>query len=158
MDFTAFGQLLCDRLRVGLVMNNPGGGTSTVMRCSDEEVCYRRGDHRFYIATRDLYDAFQRFSGDDVTTNQLKDYKPAIFDTDRNGHNCHCTFFFLALQRMGLAGEIWGRGTAGSSFGVSLAPNKHPPSQAWQPTGQAIEDFCGSARHPREPVAEHVVW
>src|SRR5262249_14930569 len=60
------------------------------------------------------------------SANQIQDYKPAIFDTDRNGHNCHCTFFFLALQRMGLAGAIWGRGRAGSPFGVSLEALRAP--------------------------------
>ena len=120
MDFDTFARLLRNSLPEGLVLDNPGGGTSTIMRCDGERVCYRRGDSRFYIGLRELHAAYGHFAGGDVTTRQLKDYAPSLFDSDRGGHSCHCTFFFLSLQRMGVVGKLWGRGQAGSPFGVTL--------------------------------------
>jgi hypothetical protein len=108
VDFDTFAQLLRDSLPEGLVLENPGGGVSTIIWCDGERVCYQRGDSRLYIELRELHAAYLHFAGGGVTTRQLKDYFPNVFDSDRGGHNCHCTFFFLALQQMGLAGELWG--------------------------------------------------
>jgi hypothetical protein len=104
----------------GTVLNNPGGGTSTVLWVDDGRVCYQRGKSRFYVGLRDLYSAFMHFAGGDVTTRQLKDYSPGVFDSAQRGHNCHCTFLFLALQQMGAVQEIWGHGHAGSPFGATI--------------------------------------
>ncbi len=120
MDFDSFAQLLRESLAEGIVLHNPGGGTSTILWCDTERVCYRRGGSRFYIPLRTLHEAYSRFAGRDVTTRQLKDYSPGVFDSAQGGHNCHGTFLFLALQQMNLAGEIWGRGQAGSPFGVTV--------------------------------------
>ena len=120
MDFDTFAQLLRDRLPQGLELNNPGAGTSTVMWCDDDRICYRRGKLRLYIGIRDLYEAYLRFSGCELSSRQLKDYAPLLYDSRRNGHNCHCTFFFLALRQMGIVAEIWGTGRAGNPFGVTL--------------------------------------
>jgi hypothetical protein len=130
MDFTTFSQHLGTSLPKGLVLENPGGGTSTIEWCNDERICYRRGKSAFTVGIKDLYSAFLHFSGGDVSTRQLKEYAPHVFDSARKGHNCHSTFLFLALQRMGLAGEMWGRGRAGSPFGVtlpaSISPDREP--------------------------------
>jgi hypothetical protein len=134
VDFNAFAELFRNHLPEGLVLNNPGGGTSTIVWCDGERVCYRRGDLRLYVGLRELHAAYTHFAGRDVTTRQLKDNAPTLFDSNRGGHNCHCTLFFLALQRMGLVGELWGRGQAGSPFGVTVpAPQdatKHPLHQS----------------------------
>jgi hypothetical protein len=121
VDFDEFVQLLRTSLPVGVVLDNPGGGTSTVLSHDAERVCYRRGGSRFYVPLRELHEAYIRFSGQEVTTRSLKDYSPEVFDSARGGHNCHATFLFLALQRMNLSGEIWGRGRIGSPFGVTIS-------------------------------------
>ncbi|MGE5327619.1 MAG: hypothetical protein ACM3NO_11315 [Deltaproteobacteria bacterium] len=130
VDFDTFAALFRGSLPDGLVLDNPGGGTSTIVWCDGERICYRRGDLRLYIGLRELHAAYLHFAGRDVTSNHLKDYAPALFDSDRGGHNCHCTFFFLALQRMGVAGDVSGRGHAGSPFGVTLPPAEDPPNHA----------------------------
>lgn len=121
MDFSTFKQLLLKSLPEGLILENPGGGTSTILPGDGERVCYRRGKSTFKVSLRDLHAAYVHFSGADVTARQLKEYAPHVFDSARKGHNCHGTFLFLALRRMGLTGEIWGQGRAGSPFGVSIA-------------------------------------
>ncbi len=122
MDFETFLQLFLVNLPQGLVLQQPGGGTSSVVWCREGRVCYRRKKWRFHCNVRDLYDTFRHFTGE-VTTRQLKEHAPGVFDKKRGGHDCHCTFFFLALRRMGLAGEIWGGGKAGLPLGVTLAPH-----------------------------------
>ena len=123
MDFDAFSERFRASLPTGLVLDNPGGGTTTILRHDGERVGYRRGGSGFSVGLRDLYAAYIHFANGDVTTKQLKDYAPHLFDSSRGGHNCHCTLLFLALQRMGLASEIWGRGRVGSLFGVTLTGN-----------------------------------
>jgi hypothetical protein len=120
LDFDAFAAGLRASLPQGAILRNPGGGTSTVVAVDDGKVCYLRGSSRFYVGLRDLHCAYAHFAGEDVTTRQLKDYAPGVFDSTQRGHNCHCTFFFLGLQKMGLVGEIWGLGRAGSPFGVTI--------------------------------------
>lgn len=121
MEYDAFVQSLMASLPEGTVMDNPGGGTSTVMWCDGERICYKRGrGSRLYVDLRHLYEGYRQHSGRRMTTNDLKAMNPAVFDTKQNGHNCHCTFLFMALQRMGIVGAIQGAGGAGSPFWVSL--------------------------------------
>jgi hypothetical protein len=122
VDFAAFVQLLRERLEAGLVMQNPGGGTSTVVSCSDARLCYRRRASKFWIYLRPLYDAYQHFAGGDVSTNDLAAFAPGVFDQDYSGHNCHRTFFLMALLQMGVVGAIWGSGRSGDPFGVTIPP------------------------------------
>jgi hypothetical protein len=121
MDLENFTQRLRASLPDGLVLENPGGGTSAILWSDNDQVCFQRRKSRFYVRVRDFYDAYLHFLGQNVTTSLLKEYAPAVFDSARKGHNCHSTFFFMALQRMGLITEIWGRGQSGSPFGVTLA-------------------------------------
>lgn len=120
MDLTTFVQRFRASLPPESILPNPGGGTSTIIWCDHERVCYRRGSSRLYINLSDLHAVYIQFAGKDITTRLLKDYAPSLFDSAHNGHNCHCTFFFLALERMNLATGVWGRGQKGSPFGVTI--------------------------------------
>lgn len=120
MDRDAFLELLRSSIPEGTRMVNPGGGTSTVLWIDSDRVSYQRGQSRFYVSLADLHDAFQRFSGSEVTTRLLKDYSPSVFDSASGGHNCHCTFLFLVLQKMGIVERINGSGRRGAPFGVTI--------------------------------------
>jgi hypothetical protein len=119
-------------------MQNPGEGTSTVMWCDRIRICYKRGDSRLYIDLNELYNAYQQHRGRSVSTNDLKVMAPAVFDSSKNGHNCHCTFFFMALQKMGIIDEIQGEGRPGHPFAASL------------PIEATHADPCAVAGRPRE--------
>src|ERR1700733_1509812 len=108
MNYDDFVELLRQRMPVGLVLDSPGGGTSTVMSCSDVRIAYRRGQSIYQIDLCHLHDAYQHFAGGDVTTNALTDYLPQVFEQRHGGHNCHRTFFLLVLHGMGIVGDIWG--------------------------------------------------
>lgn len=120
MNFDTFVQLLHERLQTGLVLANPGGGTSTVVECSDTQLRYGRGESTFRIGLHDLYQAYHHFAGGPVTTNDLASYAPGVFDQGHGGHNCHRTFSLMALLQMGLVGPIWGSGRPGDPFGVTI--------------------------------------
>ena len=120
MNFERFVHQLTARLPDGLVMKNLGKGTSTIMWNDGDRVCYKRGGSRLYIHLRRLYDACCHFSGRVVSTTDLKDWKPEVFDSTQNGHSCHCTFLFMALRRMDVIHEISGTGRSGAPFRVTL--------------------------------------
>lgn len=122
LEIESFAQRLRASLPAGLVLDNPGGGTSTIMWCDGERICYRRGGSRIYVRVGDLHAAYLRYAGEDLPARDLKLHAPHVFDSARKGHNCNCSFFFLALQRMDLAGKICGRGQKGSLFGVTIQP------------------------------------
>jgi hypothetical protein len=111
-------------LRVGLpegtVLNNPGRGTTTVVWCDEERLCYQRGQSRFYVRLSDLHNAYSRHIGKNMTTVDLKAFAPHVFDSSAKGHNCNATVLMLALREMGLASQIFGRGQRGSPFGVTV--------------------------------------
>lgn len=90
------------------------------MWCDQDRICYRRGKSRFYFELCVLYEAYQRFYGQRVTTADLKNVNPRMFDSKQNGHNCHCTFFFMVLCQIDIVDAIWGTGREGDPFGVTI--------------------------------------
>ena len=56
-----------------------------------------------------------------VSTNILKDFKPTVFDSLKNGHSCNTTFLFSILNHVGLLKDgINGSGTKGHPFYVTI--------------------------------------
>ncbi len=124
MNEIEFSKSLRERLRQGLVMKNPGKGVSTVVSCDETRVKYRRGVGKkpFYVNIGDLWDAYERFTGKSITTNDLKDFRPAVFDGGAGGHGCHATFFMQVLREMEIVESFTGSGVRGSPFGVAIPP------------------------------------
>lgn len=121
MDKAEFIRLLRDRLQPGLVMKNPGKGTSTIIWIDDDRICYRRGDSKLYANLSDLWDAYARFAGKQITTNDLKLFRPGTFKKGgkgHKGHDCNSTFFFMALGQTGLVNGP----PTGRPFGATLTP------------------------------------
>ncbi|WP_338845993.1 hypothetical protein V8J88_19880 [Massilia sp. W12] len=120
MDFDAFVQSLKNAPQTGLVMQNPGAGTSTILYCNDQRICYKRGKSPMAVKYSDLYEGYIQYAGKEMSTNDLKAMRPAVFDSKHNGHSCHCTFLMMVLHRMGLASAIQGKGVKGNPFLVKL--------------------------------------
>ncbi len=123
MEKLSFLNKICNIIVEGKVFNNPGGGTSVIMSCDENSIAYKRGNSTFKVRTCDLFDAFSNFAGKTVTSSQLRSYKPNIFDSNCNGHSCNCTFFFLLLTELGLAGKIEGKGVRGNPFYLTINSN-----------------------------------
>jgi hypothetical protein len=92
-----------------------------VLKYTESQVVYKRGQSSIYVKTKDLFDAYRRFAGEEVTTIDLKDYSPEVFDSRRNGHGCNCTFLIMALNRIGLASNVEGTGRRGEPFRTKFA-------------------------------------
>lgn len=120
MDYQSFTNKFEKAVPVGAVMDNPGGGISEIMSYPGNQISYLRGNSRIYVSLQDLFDAYDHFKGGQVSTTDLKAFNPAVFDSSKNGHSCNCTFLFLALQRMGIAGGIQGEGVRGSPYSVEI--------------------------------------
>lgn len=122
MDYKSFRMRFEAAIPVGSVLANPGGGTSEVLSYSADHVVYRRGKSKVRAPLIDFYAAFTKFAGARVNSSELRDFKPAVFNSSARpaGHSCNCTFLFLGLHRMGVASDIEGAGVRGSPFSVDL--------------------------------------
>jgi hypothetical protein len=123
MSYEEFLKLFREKIRPGLVLDNPGGGTSTVLSVADSgKVRYQRKNSKIDVDIHVLYEAYCRFKGKQCRTTDLRAYVPHIFDSNARpaGHSCNCTFLFLVLKAMRLCGEIEGAGKAGNPFYVDI--------------------------------------
>ena len=105
-------------LPLDTVMENPGRGNTTIKGYSSRNVRYIRGKSTFRVSILNLYSAYVNFRGKLVSSRDLKDFAPAIFDSSARpaGHSCNCTFLFMTLTRLGLADGIHGEGKARQPF------------------------------------------
>ena len=122
MNFTEFTQKIRASIPVGTILENPGGGTSTILSYTLDAVSYRRGNSRMYASFRILFDAYVRFKGGRMSSSDLKKINPAVFDSQARpaGHSCNCTFLFMVLKKIGLITHIHGKGVSGNPFFVIL--------------------------------------
>lgn len=122
MKLGAFVLALQNVLPAGLTLANPGGGTSTIVDCSSNSVRYRRGRSEIAVSMESLHKAYLAYQGRRVTSADLREYAPSVFDSHARpaGHSCNVTFLFLALHRAGLASEIGGKGVRGNPFFVMI--------------------------------------
>jgi len=102
---------------------NPGGGTSRIKNVGNERISYLRGKSTISVSIQDLGDAYEEFKGRLVSSSDLRAFAPSVFDSKARpaGHSCNCTFFFLLVRKMGLAGPLVGAGTRGNPYAVFLA-------------------------------------
>jgi len=123
MEFEEFKSRIQNSIPVGTKLENPGGGVSTITSHKDEKLGYIRGSSTIYVAYHDLFDAYSEFKGGNVTSSSLKEYAPSIFDPKARpaGHSCNCTFLFMVLQQLGLAGNIGGKGVKADPYFVRVA-------------------------------------
>lgn len=123
MNFDQFKREVGRKLHAGLILDNPGKGTSKISSLSDSGVSYIRGKSTIYVSFQDLFDALNHFIGKTVTSSNLKVYRPSVFDSKgrKPGHSCNCTFFFMVLKRLGISSHIGGRGVKGNPFFVNIS-------------------------------------
>ena len=118
LTFDEFRSYLEDALPTGTVIQNPGSGFTTIKAYSARNVRYVRGKSTISIGIADLFSAYTNFRGKQVSSRDLKEYAPHIFDSKSRpaGHSCNCTFLFMVLTRLGIADGIRGDGKAHRPF------------------------------------------
>lgn len=105
----------------GSTLDNPGGGITTITGIGEENISYIRGASRMYLPYAAMVDALNIFADKTITTTDLKDLNPAVFDSKKGGHSCNCTVMFCILERMGLIDSgIKGSGRRGSPFSIKI--------------------------------------
>ncbi len=127
MEYLAFYRRLTAALPPGTVLQNPGGGTTTTLSYTkSDNLAYQRGRTRIYVSISDLYAAYQRFLGREVSSADLRHFAPRVFDSKRSGHSCNCTVFFMALRAMQLVDRVEGGGRVGDPYWVDLGGSQGP--------------------------------
>lgn len=112
-----------DNVKVGMVFDNPGGGTSEIVSISNERIVYKRGNSKLYLKIQDFADVYEKFASMKCTTNDIKAFNPKVFCSGGNGHGCHCTFIFIILDYLQLLKNgICGNGKVGDPFYVEILP------------------------------------
>ena len=110
-------------LPLGYQFYNPGGGTSRISGIDTSVVIYIRGKSKIRVCVADLFNAYDHFKGQRVSSTNLRNFAPAVFDSNARpaGHSCNCTFLFHLLQRLDLAeGILVGRGVRGDPYSLVL--------------------------------------
>lgn len=122
MDLDAFIAGIKRVFPVGAVIDNPGGGTSTIVGFSETHVSYKRGRSTIAVAFADLYEAYSRFRGRELSSTELRKLWPSVFDSAARpaGHSCNCTFLFRLLEELQLSGPMSGSGVRGNPYSVKV--------------------------------------
>ena len=122
MKFYEFVLSLKAAFPVGVIIDNPGGGTSTIAGYSESRVSYVRGKSKITVAFADLHDAYLAFAGKEASSSQLKTFRPSVFDSAARpfGHGCNCTFLLRVLGQLGLSSTVAGAGVRNSPFSVKV--------------------------------------
>lgn len=107
----------------GIVFPNLGAGTTRIVRHDARHVVYQRGGSTIDISWDWLYEAYAHFSGRRMSSSQLREFRPEVFDSSVRpaGHSCNCTFLLQLLVRMGVVQRgVEGRGVRGDPFAVTI--------------------------------------
>lgn len=116
-----FIQKVQSNIHMGDVMDNPGGGTSTIRKMNHEKIVYQRGKSNMTIAYEDIWNLVEKYSGQTVDGADLRTLNPSCYDQKHNGHRCNVTFSMMVLDKLGmLENGIQGRGRVGSPFYAKL--------------------------------------
>ena len=107
MDEQAFIQASQKVFSPGYEFDNYRRGTTMILCINDAAIKYLSGNTTIRVKLRDLYMTYDHFRGRRVSRRNLREFKPAVFDSKP----CNCMFLFQLLERIGVAGpaEGWPR-------------------------------------------------
>jgi hypothetical protein len=115
-------QKILEVIQKGQLFQNPGGGDSLIHSTENEKIVYIRGKSKIPLKLDDIEAVMDHFPITKLTTNQLKEFCPKVFDSNARpaGHSCNCTMLFRILQSIGRGSEIFGKGIRGNPFYIEL--------------------------------------
>jgi len=103
----------------GVIFDNPGGGTSKIIKITEENIIYMRKKSKILLPIHDFIEICTLFKGKKCSSSDLKKHNPKIFDSNKSGHSCNCTFLFCIADKFGfLSNGIQGKGVKGNPFYV----------------------------------------
>lgn len=120
MTYNEFCEKLSNCIWKEQKLKNPGKGVSTIKSITQNTVTYIRGNSAISIKINELFNVYSLFRGKRCTTNDLRNYKPNVFDSKANGHSCNCTILFMVFKEMLIIKDIEGKGCAGYPFYINI--------------------------------------
>lgn len=121
MNQKQFMDLITKNIVVNRSFNNPSGKGITQIKVNDgKTITYQRGHSRISITILELWNVYQKFLNNTISTRDLKKYKPYIYNSNNKGHSCNSTALFLIFQNIGIISKINGRGVKGDPFWIEL--------------------------------------
>lgn len=122
MNLDLFASKIRSTVPVGTVFQNPGGGTSEILKVTEAAITYRRGNSTVSVSIENLFNAYISFQGQQVSSSALKAFAPSVFDSKARpaGHSCNATFLLLILRHIGVAGDLGGNGVKGAPYFVHI--------------------------------------
>lgn len=109
MDKEQFIQLICQANLEGLVFNNTRKNPLNILGTNKERIHYQRGKSTVSLKYNQLFKAWDAFKGSTVTSEQLQDWKPEVFDSKghpKPGHDSNCGMFLMLMEHLGLATDL----------------------------------------------------
>lgn len=124
MNFEDFMTRVINAFPIGTLVKNPGGGTSLIVANKDFKISYQRGKSTMSVKLIGLFAAYEQFRGMQLTSSDLKLFRPAIFDSSARpaGHSCNCTILFRIFEKLQLCEPITGAGVRGNPFSIKIHP------------------------------------
>ena len=125
MKYEEFIKRVKEKINAGDILKNPKKGTSKIMRYTNKDnqesikIVYKKPNSKIYVSLKDLYNSFNG-KGGKVTSTDLKEGNPHIFDSSKGGHSCNCSFLFMILEKIGIINKIEGKGVKGDPFFIKL--------------------------------------
>jgi hypothetical protein len=119
----AFATKIKQACPIGMVIDNSGEITTMITGYSDSHISYNRRNLTISVAFSDLYKAYTHFYGKRISTVELKEFMPLVFDSASrsSGNSNNCIFLFSLLEKMCLSGPITGAGVRGNPYSVMVS-------------------------------------
>jgi len=120
MNSEVFINTVLTNVKPGMIFENPQRGVSTILSIDENKIVYVRGSSRIPLPISDIRDALNKFQ-DNVSTNDLREFRPSVFDSTRSGHSCNTTFLFTLLETLDFTKSgICGKGVRGNPYYIEL--------------------------------------
>jgi hypothetical protein len=122
MTLEEFIKLVRELCQVPVIIHFPPLADSAIVRTDYQHIWYRRGRSTIKISIRDMWEATEHFAGERVTTNEIRTYRPHVFDSHARpaGHSCNLTFLFAVLLLLKIATDLQGKGRRGSPYSIHI--------------------------------------
>ena len=110
----------------GLTLETSSKRNIHIISCNKDRLHYHRGKSTISLKYSHLFKTWKAFKGSAISCQQLKTWKPAVFDSrahPKAGHDSNCGLFVLLMQHLGLAQNV---GCEGNLYTAELLEQIQP--------------------------------
>lgn len=112
---------LIQNLKIGQEFINPKSGVSVINTISSEYIGYIRGNSTIHFPLEYVDKIYSSYKGNKITTKEIREKYPRVFDSKNGGHSCNATFLFMMYEYLDLTKNgIEGRGVSNHPYYVEL--------------------------------------